>query len=251
MTPVMDAGSQYLERLAQGDADGAAALFAHVADLDVPVAGRVTGDTALKFLREAARGLKSRNTRIELLRRTASGTRAVREAILHGDNVSLPVAVVAQHSEAGGLVELRVYYSTWALYGKPKVRPPTLKLDARIALPDVIAKYQAALAAGDVDAVVSCFEERGIAREPAGGPHIHHGRAGLKQFYTALFSRGGGIPLGHCAVTDDGVACALEYVVTKWGRHNLQPQAGIAVYERGQSGLLAAARNYDDAAPPP
>jgi hypothetical protein len=250
MTPVMDAGSQYLERLAQGDADGAAALFAHVADIDDPVAGRVTGDAAMKFLHDAARGLKGRSTRVELLRRTAAGSRAVREAILHGDSGSLPVAVVAQHSEAGGLIELRVYYSSWALYGKPRVRPPTLKADARIALPDVVAKYQAALAAGDVEGVVSCFEERGLAREPAGGPHVHHGKGALRQFYTAIFSKGGGIPLGHCAVTDDGVACALEYVVTRWGKHTLPPQAGIAVYERGTTGFLAAARIYDDAAPP-
>jgi hypothetical protein len=28
------------------------------------------------------------------------------------------------------------------------------------------------------------------------------------------------------------------------------PQAGVAVYERGSSGFLAAARIYDDVAPP-
>jgi hypothetical protein len=32
----------------------------------------------------------------------------------------------------------------------------------------------------------------------------------------------------------------------RWGGHELPPQAGFAVYERGTGGLLAAARVYDD-----
>ena len=35
-----------------------------------------------------------------------------------------------------------------------------------------------------------------------------------------------------------------------WGRTELPPAAGIAVYVRGESGKLAAARVYDDADPP-
>jgi hypothetical protein len=51
-------------------------------------------------------------------------------------------------------------------------------------------------------------------------------------------------------VTDDGVRCAVESNVVRWGSHDLPPQAGIAVYERGPDGLLAAARVYDDVEPP-
>ena len=47
-------------------------------------------------------------------------------------------------------------------------------------------------------------------------------------------------------MTDDGVRCALEYNCVRWGSHDLPPQAGICVYERGPDGLLAAARVYDD-----
>ena len=36
----------------------------------------------------------------------------------------------------------------------------------------------------------------------------------------------------------------------RWGKTELPPQAGVAVYVRGQSGKLAAARIYDDADPP-
>ena len=51
-------------------------------------------------------------------------------------------------------------------------------------------------------------------------------------------------------MTDDGVRCALEFNCVRWGSHDLLPQAGIGVYERGPDGLLAAARVYDDIEPP-
>jgi hypothetical protein len=113
-----------------------------------------------------------------------------------------------------------------------------------------VADYQHALLAGDVDAIMAAFEPGGYAREPAGGEHVHRGAGGLRAFYELLFSNGGGIQLEHCAVIDDGRACALEYNVARWGRTELPPQAGVAVYARGQSGKLAAARIYDDVSPP-
>jgi hypothetical protein len=65
-----------------------------------------------------------------------------------------------------------------------------------------------------------------------------------------LFSNGGGVSLEHCLLTDDRRACALEYNVVQWGKTEPPPQAGIAVYVRGESGKLAAARIYDDVKPP-
>jgi hypothetical protein len=38
--------------------------------------------------------------------------------------------------------------------------------------------------------------------------------------------------------------------VVRWGRTELPPEAGVAVYVRGDSGKLAAARIYDDCDPP-
>ena len=116
--------------------------------------------------------------------------------------------------------------------------------------PDVVGDYQRALAAGDVEAAVATFERDGCVREPAGGAYAHRGTAELRALYELFFSNGGGIPLEHCAVTDDGRACALEYNVVAWGRTELPPEAGIAVYVRGDSGKLAAARIYDDTDPP-
>ena len=60
----------------------------------------------------------------------------------------------------------------------------------------------------------------------------------------------GGIPLEHCTLIDDGVRCAIEYNCVRFGKMQIVPQAGVAVYERGETGLLAAARIYDDVNPP-
>jgi len=79
---------------------------------------------------------------------------------------------------------------------------------------------------------------------------MHRGTDEIRALYEQFFSNGGGIPLEHCAVTDDGRTLALEYNVVRWGETGLPPQAGFAVYVRGESGKLAAARIYDDVDPP-
>jgi hypothetical protein len=114
----------------------------------------------------------------------------------------------------------------------------------------VVGEYQRALSAGDVDAIVAAFEPDGYAQEPAGAQYVHRGHDALRGFYSYLCSNGGGITLEHCAMVDDGRACALEYNVVRWGVSELPPEAGLAVYVRGDSGKLAAARMYDDVDPP-
>jgi hypothetical protein len=180
--------------------------------------------------------------------------RSVGEAVLHLDGedgrVDLPVAIVADRRSDGWIEEVRIYYSSWPLNGRHVHRLPLLQPDPELRQADVVGEYQRALAAGDVDAIVAAFEPDGYAREPAGGQHVHRGPGGLRAFYEHLFSNGGGIPLEHCALIDDGRACALEYNVVRWGKTELRPEAGVAVYVRGESGKLAAARIYDDADPP-
>jgi SnoaL-like domain len=143
-----------------------------------------------------------------------------------------------------------MYYSSWPLTGRHANRPPVLQPNPELRESDVVGEYQRALAAGDADAIVGLFEPDGYAREPAGGQYVHRGPDGLRSLYEYLFSNHGGIPLQHCAVIDDKRACALEYNVVRWGKTELPPQAGVAVYVRGQSGKLAAARIYDDVNPP-
>jgi len=144
--------------------------------------------------------------------------------------------------------ELRMYGSRWALTGRRANRPPVLQPDPELRTSDVVAEYQAALSAGDADAIVAAFEPDGSTRDPAG--RVHRGTDALRAFYELLFSNGGGVPLERCAFVDDERACALEYNVVCWGETELPPQAGVAVYVRGPSGKLAAARIYDDVSPP-
>jgi SnoaL-like domain len=146
-------------------------------------------------------------------------------------------------------VVFRTYCSQWPVDERRHVRPAILK-PAPAHPGDVIGRHQAALAAGDAEAVVRTFAPDGYFRGPFGPRYAHRGTAQLRSFFTDCFSAGGGIGLEHCAVTDDGVRCALEFNCVRWGSHDLLPQAGIGVYERGPDGLLAAARVYDDVEPP-
>jgi hypothetical protein len=99
---------------------------------------------------------------------------------------------------------------------------------------------------GRLNAIVDTFAPDGYYREPIGPHRTHRGADELRSFFTRRFSVGGGIGLTPCVVTDDRVRCAVEYNCTRWGRQDLPAQAGVAIYERGPDGLLAAARVYDD-----
>lgn len=246
-----DPAARYLHLLVEGRAAGALALLAAEPSIDDPLHGRATGsDAAAALVDAASTWLRERDAQVKLLRTTQGRDRSVAEALLDlavGEGrVVLPLAVVVERTD-GALAQIRVYHSTWPLTGSHKVRPPLLPRSDDLALPGVVERYQQALAAGSLEAILAVFEPDGYAREPSGGSYVYRGEAGLRAFYGSLFSVGG-IPLDHCSVTDDGICCAIEYNVVRWGGAPITPQAGIAVYERGPSGLLAAARIYDDVA---
>ncbi len=238
-----------------GEMDALIGSFAGEPELHHPVRGRIRGERAFAaYATETKEWLEGREASIEDVDHIVKPSDGVEEVVLHlggqPGRVDLPVAVSASKSDRG-LEELRVYYSSWPLTGRHANRPPVLQPGPELREPDFVAEYQGALAAGDADAIVAMFEPDGYAREPAGADYVHRGPDGLRRFYESLFSNGGGIPLEHCAVIRNERACALEYNVVRWGETDLQPQAGIAVYVRGESGKLAAARIYDDADPPP
>jgi hypothetical protein len=245
----------YFDGLMAGEPDALINSFAAVPELHVPVRGRVKGKAAFEaFVSETSSWLRQHSVAVEEVEHLITERHGFEEVVLHLDGqtgrVDLPVAVVADRRSDGRIDELRIYFSDWPLAGRHANRPPLLQADARLRESDVVGDYQRALAAGDAEAVVATFEPDGYAREPAGGAHVHRGRDGLLAFYEQLFSNGGGIALEHCSVLDDGRLCALEYNVVSWGTTELTPQAGVAVYARGDSGKLAAARIYDDTDPP-
>jgi len=242
--------------LLTGDIDALIQSFARGPELHHPVRGRIKGVQAFAaYVRETNEWLTASNASIEDVgHMILTGDRGVGEAIVHLDGktgaVDLPVAVMSDREPDGRIDEIRVYYSTWPLTGRRTNRLPLLQTEPGLRAPDVVGEYQRALAAGDLEAIVAAFEPDGYAREPAGGEYLHRGPEGLRSFYERLFSNGGGIGLEHCSLTDDGRACALEYNVVRWGKTELSRRAGIAIYARGESGKLAAARIYDDSDPP-
>jgi hypothetical protein len=189
-----------------------------------------------------------RHARTETVASTVVGDRAVVELLAHlthdGRDLSWPVAVVAESPDDRSVV-FRTYCSQWPVDGRRHLRPPILE-PGHAHPGDVVGRYQAALEAGDTDAIVGTFEPEGYYRGPFGPWYTRRGASELRSFFTECFSAGGGVGLQHCAITDDGVRCGLEYNCVRWGSHDLPPQAGMAVYERGPDGLLAAVRVYDD-----
>jgi hypothetical protein len=138
----------------------------------------------------------------------------------------------------------------WQFTGEHIVRPPLLPADPEIHAEGACGDYQRALYEGNLEGILATFEPDGYAREPSGAAYLHRGTEALRELYAHLFANGGGIGLEHCTLTDDGVRCAIEYNGVRWGDTEIPPQAGVAVYERGTSGLLSAARIYDDVEPP-
>ena len=245
----------YYDGLMAGEQDALISSFAGEPVLHDPLHGRVTGERAFgAYVAQLNAWLAQHNMSFEPVDDVITETRAFEEVVLHLDGqagrVAVPVAIIADRRSDGRLAELRVYHSMWPVMGRYVHRPPLLQGDPELRTSDVVGEYQRALAAGDVDAILAAFEPDGYAREPTGGEYVHRGRDDLRAFYGLLFSNGGGIALEHCAAIDDGRVCVLEYNVVRWGETELPPEAGVAVYVRGQSGKLAAARIYDDTDPP-
>ncbi|HEY6758452.1 MAG TPA: nuclear transport factor 2 family protein [Baekduia sp.] len=245
----------FFDGLMAGEVDALVESFAGVPELQHPVRGRIRGERAVRhYVEDTAAWLAARACEVEMVNVVATDGRGAEEVVLHlddghGGRVGLPVALTSDR-KPGRIVELRLYFSSWPLVGHHSNRPPVLQPEAGLEAPDVAGAYLRALADGDVEAAVAAFEPDACMCEPAGEPYVHRGTRELRALYERFFSNGGGIPLELCTVTDDGRACAVEYNVVTWGRTALSPAAGMAIYTRGESGRLAAARMYDDADPP-
>src|ERR1700733_712739 len=244
---------QYVTALNDGDVRALETVWPGEVVIYDPRAGEIRGHRQLRrFVHKNLSWLAGLHARIETVASTCADGRAVVELLAHldgdGGELAWPVAVVAESPDDQSVV-FRTYCSQWPVDGQRHVRPPILKTGAPHP-GGVVGRYQAALEAGDADAVVGTFEPDGYYREPIGPHNAHHGTPELRSFFTSCFSAGGGIGLENCVVTDDGVRCALEYNCVRWGSHDIPPQAGIGVFERGPDGLLAAARVYDDVEAP-
>lgn len=239
---------RFLPLLCEGDTPASMADLTEDATILDPIAGIIMPSISYFFLASRHMWLGARQASVEPVRTTRSSERTVVEQVLKlviaKETVELPIALVAE-SRGEKLAQVRIYHSLWPVKGHHEVRPPSLDPDESLQIAEPVATYQAALASGDVEKILGTFAEDAVVREPAGGAHLHRGPDGRRAFYAESLARGG-IPLKHCTVTDDGGACAIEYIVDRWGDRDLPRQAGVAVYERASPTALRAARIYDD-----
>jgi ketosteroid isomerase-like protein len=243
----------FLSLLAAADAGGIAGLLSEMAVVDQPLWGTARGRAEVWVMVPRAGGwLANRKVSLRHVATTADDERAVAEhvmtLVIDGRPVELPVAVVAE-ARGGVISAVRTYHSTWPLSGTRGLRTPVLPHDPNIVVPAILERYQRALAAGDLEGILDAYEDDGYAREPSAVEYVYRGKARLRQVHTMQFLRGG-IPLEYCSLTGDGLRWAIEYNCVRWGKTQIVPQAGVAVYERGRTGRVAAARIYDDICPP-
>jgi hypothetical protein len=245
----------YFDGFLAREPDALVESFAGEPMLYDPVRGRVRGAPAFKaFAARMSDWLAERNASVERVHHLVLPGGGFEEVVVRIDSeagrVAVPIAIVADRRADERILELRVYHSNRPLTGRLTSRQPLLQPDPELRVSDAVAGYQRALAAGDLDAVVAAFEPDGYAREPADAERVHSGREGLRAFYARQFSYGGGLAQERCAIFGDGRSFALEYNVVRWGKTELLPQAGVAVYVHGPGGKLAAVRVYEDVEPP-
>jgi hypothetical protein len=248
-----DPVAQYVKALNDGDSRTLETVWPRDVVVYDPHAGEIRGHRRLKdFVKQSQSVLAKRLVRTETIASTVVGSRAVVELLAYlsaGDGeVTWPVGIVADRDDRS--VVFRSYFSQWPFTGHHVLRAPILE-PTDTPLNGIVGRFHTALHIGDTDAILGTFGPNGYLQQTIDGPqHIHRGLDELRSFFSSCFSAGGGINLQRCAATDDGVRYALEYNCTRWGSHELAPQAGIGVYERGPDGLLAAVRVYDDVEAP-
>lgn len=228
------------------DPDALASLATRLgakATVDDPVHGRASGGPGVRHLLEKIAGWLRASEGVYREGALVPGTdRDVTFGAItlkrREGTVELPVAVVAERRPSRE-VEMRVYCATHALADHAQRRAPLL-VDARdLALPVPVAAFVQALAKGDAAALTAAFEHDGSIVAPDGSSHRREGGA-LAAFLAKLADKA---VLHAGGSADDGRRCAIEHAITLGGR---APQAGLMLFERGDSGLLSALRLFGD-----
>ena len=150
----------YFDGLMSGELGALVESFAHAPELHHPTRGRIRGVRAFEtFVTETRAWLGRYAVSVEDVEHVVADRRGFEEVVLQLDRdtgpVDLPVAIVADRHPDGRIDELRMYSSSWPLTGRHVNRPPVLQPDPELRQSGVVAEYQTALAAGDVDAIVA------------------------------------------------------------------------------------------------
>ncbi len=248
----------YFASLATAQVDQLVKRLGDRATIDDPIFGRASGMPPLqRYADEVAAWLQKHEGAFEKVSFVTGSDRDVTEGTLSltfdGRRVEVPVAVVAERRPERE-VEIRLYYSTKPIKGTRAVRSPLLPQNDQVAVPPPVEAHLAALSRADRKGIIASFEVAGTLRDSAGTLYAKEGEGGpLADYYDKLFGTpaapgtpGAGMEILKGARADDGSSCALEYTVVRVHGKDVAPQAGLAVYERGESGLLRSVRVYQD-----
>jgi hypothetical protein len=175
-----------------------------------------------------------------------AGARCVEEVALQlevaGERQDLGAAVVTEWDPSCRLTSVRVYHSTSPLPGA-FAHLPVLPPDEPPALPGFVAELERARAAREVDAVLEGYEADAEVRSFDGTPALLRGRDQLRRLYAVPEVAGRSTTTTVCTVTDDGRACAVEYL-RGHGDMPAPDEAGLTTYVRGPGGRIAVERRY-------
>jgi hypothetical protein len=244
----------YFAGLMAGDPGPLVESFEGEPEVHDPIRGRVRGVAAFTtYVTESSAWLRQHNASVEDVEHVILDGRGFEEVNLHLDidtrSITIPIVVVADRRRHGRIDEVRIYFSSRSLTGRPTHQPPLLQPEPGLRISGPVAAYLQALAAGDLDAVGATFEQDGYVRDADGGRHGHGDVGGLSARDQRLSSTDGGIRLEPCGLVDDRRGTLLEYNVIRRGAMPLLSQAGAAVFVPGHSGKLAAVRLYDSLPP--
>jgi hypothetical protein len=165
---------------------------------------------------------------------------------LESKTVELPLAVVAE-KRRNREVEVRLYFCSQPVRGEFVPRAPLVPRTTEAPVPTAVAAFLEHLAKGRVEELTNAFELKGSVREARGVSHDRSSGA-MKEYFERLLAGGafGGTQWSVGGMADDDRACAVEYTLVRSCGRDVDPQAGLAVFERGDSGLFRSLRLYDD-----
>ena len=210
--------------------------------------GRVVGRAAFVDYVAASRDwLLGRRATAHLVARVTRAARSVEEVVLHteaaGERQTHGSAVVAEWDDEHRLTAVRVHHGGWPLPGHRVGSPGTAAPEAGL-LPAVVGEVIRAREAGDLDAVLDCYEDDAELCLFDAVPQVLSGRNRLRRLYAEPDVLGGGgawTTVGP--VTVEGRLCAVEYQAGRAG--TTEPdEVGVATYACGPDGRIAQERRY-------
>ena len=244
---------KYFTILTKEDIDNLSSILSNKCIMYTPLEGKIFGrDNIKKYFIQQKEWLNTKKAKVDIINTIDINHRIVIEFVIffnkQNQSIELPIVAVLD-IENNSISSIRIYHSSWPLTAEHIVIKPILEPEENLDEPDIISLYMQGIKNADKEFVLSLFEEKAYVQEPSGSKFRHQGKTGREKFYSFALDKGG-VPLKHCTATFDGKHFAVEYVFDEWGDKKFEPQAGIAIYEIGESGKIAAVRIYDDASPP-